>query len=154
MKIKKDMRDMGRQSQEYVLASQSEKDLSRAREKRPSREGKIDANKVVLEYLVKNSYQSSLEAFKKELVSRNEDSSGRQILKSLLHAFDSGSNKEFFIHWEKSLLEGDVDSVLRDDLSKLEFYFQIYFCIYSIHPRGKNLSVTLLSNSSKSHLRK
>lgn len=150
MKIKKDLRDMGRQSQEGILTSQSDRDMGRAREKRPSREGKIDANKVVLEYLVKNNFQSSLETFKKELSSRTEEPSGKHVLKGLLQAFDSGNNKEFLLNWEKALSEGEVDQSLRDDLGKLEFYFQIYFCIYAIHPKGRNLDVGSILTHSKS----
>ena len=154
MKIRKDMKDMGRYSQENVGASQGDKEMSKAREKRQSREGKIDLNKVVLEYLLKNNFTSALEAFKKELTTRPDENAYKQTLKTLLNHFDSGNGKEFFTNWQKAVEEGDIDDALKDDLAKLEFYFQIYFCIFWIHSKGKNLEVESILTKSKSLLRK
>lgn len=141
MKIRKDLKDMGRQSQETVGTSQGDREATRPRDRKPSREGKIDANKVVLEYLLKNNFSNALDVFKKELSSRPDENSYRTVLKNLLTHFDAGSGKEFFQAWRKAVEEGDVDNGLKDDLAKLEFYFQIYFCIYWIHGKGMNLDV-------------
>lgn len=154
MKIRKDMREMGRVSQDGIAGSMGDKEFNKAKEKKPSKEARIDANKVVLEYLLKNNYQSSLETFKKELTSRTDENSYKQTIKALLHAFDTGNNKEFFFNWEKALSEGEVDETLKDDLGKLEFYFQIYFCIFWIHPKGKNLEVSFNLLSSIYQLKK
>lgn len=111
-------------------------------EKKPSgsREGKIDPNKVVMEYLVKQSFTQTLDVFCKELGARQEKIISKTTLKALLTAFDEGSNREFFELWNKTVNDAQIkEKGLKDDLNKLEFYFQIYFCVYWIHEKGKNL---------------
>lgn len=48
----------------------------------------------------------------------------------LLSNFDQGNRDQFTTNWNKY-----VPAQFRDnDTKKLEFYLQIYFLIYSIHP--------------------
>lgn len=141
MKLKKDIRELHRRSEEAEAMSQSEKEQKMRERQGGRREGKIDTNKVVLEYLLKNSFQGTLEKFQQELALKNEDNSSKSMTKGLVSSFDAGSAKEFFENWEKLISEAKIDHNLRDDLAKLEFYFQIYFCIHPIHPRGSNLKV-------------
>ncbi len=153
MKLKKDIRELHRRSEEAEAASQSEKEL-KARDRPAGRkEAKIDTNKVVLEYLLKNSFQGTLEKFQQELAAKKEDNGSKLLTRSLVSSFDAGSTKEFFDSWEKLLSEAVIDPNLRDDLAKLEFYFQVYFCIHAVHPRGLNLKV-LATLTSKSRPRR
>lgn len=96
---------------------------------------------MILEYLVKNNFSSSIEVFKRELSGRSDELERKNHVKTLLHHFDNGLNKEFTSLWEKMLQETELNSNLKDDLGKLEFYFQIYFCIFWIHSKGKNMGV-------------
>jgi len=143
MKLKKDLQALNRQSQDQSEQPQSEKEVLRSKERKPTsgKESKIDVNKVVLEFLHKNNYTEAFRTFKREVESKNEENKGKAVLKSLLASFDAGNGKDFFQVWDKTCREVEVDTLLRDDIGKLEFYFQIYFCIYWIHPKGKNLKV-------------
>ena len=103
---------------------------------------------------MKNNFVSSLEAFKKELTGRPDENTYKVTLKTLTNNFDTGNGKEFFVNWQNAVAEGDVEDVLKDDLAKLEFYFQIYFCIFWIHPKGNNLEVGSYLMKSKYHQKK
>ena len=143
MKLKKDIKELNRFSMENPITVPQDKDdnQGKAKERRAGKEGKIDTNKVVLEYLLKSGFNAALETFKRELTTRNESIAPKVSIKTLLAYFDAGNSKEFFIDWDKSVSEADIDDFLKVDLLKLEFYLRIYFCVFSIHSKGRNLKV-------------
>lgn len=103
---------------------------------------KIDINKVVIEYLIKYGYNTTLDAYQKELASKTDNSNYRLHLKQMVQSFESGSNGEFFSSWNKYMSQYNTDNhISYDDINKLEFYLHIYFCIYPIHSKGSNLDV-------------
>lgn len=92
------------------------------------------AENAILDYLQKKNFNRTFEMFRTEMQKVKIDK-GKNIshaLNALLEAFDKGNHEAFFKYWELY-----VPYSLRNNneiCEKLEFYVEIYFVVYSIHP--------------------
>ncbi|CAD8138595.1 unnamed protein product [Paramecium octaurelia] len=88
---------------------------------------------LIQEYLVRYQLLNTLDTLSKELASGQMGAETYHLDSELLEYFDKGQYEMFFMLWNKYLPYN-----LRmkdDDAKKLEFYIQIYFLIYEIHPK-------------------
>lgn len=106
-------------------------------------------NNAIHEYLVKQGMQTTLLAFRDELLKAKSVSLDNFHIK-MFELFETGNKKEFFDLWDYyvplPLRMHDRNTI------KSEFFLMIYFTIYSIHPyidsKNKRLLVDIIDGTS------
>eukprot|EP00357_Protocruzia_adherens_P001238 CAMPEP_0115041492 /NCGR_PEP_ID=MMETSP0216-20121206/45553_1 /TAXON_ID=223996 /ORGANISM="Protocruzia adherens, Strain Boccale" /LENGTH=918 /DNA_ID=CAMNT_0002423127 /DNA_START=224 /DNA_END=2980 /DNA_ORIENTATION=- len=100
-------------------------------------------NTAIHEYLLKNGYFKTLDAFQKESVKEGDVSNIRELRKDqdyvglshLIQCFDMGDRERFFVGWRRYL---PITVRSKETVtSKIEFYLQVYFSIYALTPSNK-----------------
>ncbi|CAD8146486.1 unnamed protein product [Paramecium octaurelia] len=86
-------------------------------------------NNIVQDYLLRSNCIKTLEQFKIESQFANEQSNETEHI--ILGHFDRGERDKFFESWSRYI---PISQRQDHDSWKLEFYIQIYFFIYPIHP--------------------
>ncbi|CAD8158225.1 unnamed protein product [Paramecium octaurelia] len=86
-------------------------------------------NNIVQDYLVRSSCFKTLEQFKVESQFATEQSNETEYI--ILSHFDRGERDKFLESWSRYIPNQQRQY---QDFWKLEFYIQIYFLIYPIHP--------------------
>ena len=89
-----------------------------------------DASFLIKDYLKKKNLLKTFEIFEKESKSLCESS---DRLSTLFKRLEQGSSKEFFQIYEE-LQKGQPFNKPVQENDKLEFYFNVYFAIYEVHP--------------------
>ncbi|CAD8057801.1 unnamed protein product [Paramecium sonneborni] len=87
-------------------------------------------NTIVQDYLIKQNLIKTLEQFENES-QYNHQRIGNQQEYQMLQYFDKGDRDNFLRLWNQNLPQNNKQDY---ELWKLEFYIQIYFLIYPIHP--------------------
>jgi len=100
-------------------------------------------NNAIHEYLLKNNYLKTLLTFQEELlknysINRNLQanvSEATSIEEQMVESFENGNRDVFYEKWNSFV---PINIRFEDvNCCKLEFYLQIYFLIYNIHPLFK-----------------
>ncbi|CAD8075828.1 unnamed protein product [Paramecium sonneborni] len=92
-------------------------------------------NNIVQDYLLRSNCVKTLEQFKVESQFASEQSNETEHV--ILGHFDRGERDKFFESWSRYI---PISQRQDHDSWKLEFYIQIYFFIYPIHPVFKKKS--------------
>ncbi|EAR85677.1 hypothetical protein TTHERM_00420850 (macronuclear) [Tetrahymena thermophila SB210] len=111
-----------------------------AKDSQPETERQIELSedqesivKLVSGYLVKHGCNRSNEIFLKEIYRpQNPQNKKQMIVNQLINAFQKGKRDLFFGKWTSFPHNNKPNQI-----DKLEFYLQIYFLIYEIHPLFK-----------------
>ncbi|KRX11161.1 Armadillo-type fold [Pseudocohnilembus persalinus] len=92
---------------------------------------------IIHEYLAKKGLTKTLESFENEINNQSQlqtqELHDQQIKQEkLIEAFNSGNREQFFKIWAQIVPTNTRQN--NDQCSKLEFYLNIYFFVYNIHP--------------------
>ncbi|KAM3134803.1 hypothetical protein pb186bvf_013128 [Paramecium bursaria] len=88
---------------------------------------------VVQEYLLRYNLLQTLETLQREILNGQMGQDSGRLDCDLLEFFEKGEQELFFAQWNKYI---PYAARMRDEqIKKLEFYIQIYFLIYDIHPK-------------------
>jgi len=93
-----------------------------------------DVPSLISDFLKKKNLNKTLEIFKEEYQALNQNDS---MISETLAAFDQGRCEDFFKLYE-AFQRRQPSKMPTQELDKLEFYLQVYFVVYSIHPFRKN----------------